>query len=518
MFTTSRRGRTLCALTAATLALGGAAGAQAATNPELDVTADGTAIFAFEDENVVQGRAWEKGVPPGPFETIETLPSAHQHRMAANDAGQAAFIWTRTTADGYAVLEGRRREADGTYGPVLKLTKPGNAPDEPRVAIAPNGAATFIWQGGEYTIARHLTADGALGPKLVLSAANYQARSHDVAMDAAGAAIVVWSLRDYDTEAEVAQARRIKPDGTVGTTKTLGFSSPVVKNLDVELDGAGRAVIAWLQRDGTVDRPTVRVRYPNGTYSGIDTLTDSGPSARALDLAVAPDGDATVVWARTYDASQLIEMRERAADGTVGPLRSVSQQAGVIVDDPKAAADPVGGAYLIWRQRADQTDSAPIVLGRRRTPAGSLSAIQQFSVTGDHAYSASVGVDDEGDATVGWEMLPPGQSSLYEVQARRRLVSSGVLTQLRTIAKWRRRSARRRRPARGRSGRCRRCHPRGRRRPAARRRARPCRPAARPARWPRSARRRPSAARRRTAWRCGSRRRSPRPPPRRAPG
>lgn len=110
--------------------------------------------------------------------------------------------------------------------------------------------------------------------------------------------------------------------------------SPVV---DVAPDGT--AVTAYLRREGGFDRVFAAVRPPGGTYGAPVALSDPGVSAGGAQVAVDPQGNATVVWLR----AGTVQARVRPAGGEFGvttPLSGADAQA------PSVSAGPNGGAVV----------------------------------------------------------------------------------------------------------------------------------------------------------------------------
>ncbi|HEX8102902.1 MAG TPA: hypothetical protein VF533_09830 [Solirubrobacteraceae bacterium] len=432
------RRRALAALAAAGLSLAGAAGAQASAEfPALAVQPNGTSHFAWvNQDNRIGERAWPAAQSNPLAATVISTGTASEVDVASNAAGDTAFVWLRQSPSAFAAhVEARRRNADGTLGPVLNLT-PGYAGDAPRVAISSNGSAFAVWQRDSYVLGRRISADGVLGKQKIFSAAGYASSSPDVAMDGTGAAIVIWKRRDQKANTEVVQAIRVAGNDTVGVVKTLGPSSTAMQDPRVGIDQDGDAVLGWLEWDGQRYVPSLRVRRSVGTFSDIDRLFSGGPSAAHLQLAVNAAGDATAVWERGNATIRTIELRRRAADGTLGLLRTMSSEGtDTYPESPQVAMDADGGAYVVWLQHPGANANANrVVHGRGRTPAGTLTAIQQLSQSGEYAHQPRVGVADSGNATIAWGVITGGQPSAYRVDARRRIANGGGLTAIKTIA------------------------------------------------------------------------------------
>lgn len=419
MHATAGRSGAAAALAAIAMALAGASSASAASFPRVAVEPNGTATFAVvsgqqPNANKIVLRRWPFGATLTEPQNVSPAFSSGRPDVAVNDAGQSAVIWVSSASGSDQEVRGRRREADGTFGPVHDLTPAATQGSQPAVAIAPDGSALFVYQRttpSSAIVARRLSAGGVLGTAKLVSPLNQAVRDPAVAMDGAGNGIVTWSRRNEETDEEFAQARRIAPDGTLGVIKTLAPAAFGVKDTQVGIDGSGRAILAWLEHEGTFYRPRVSVRAANGTYSPVQTILNESPEADGLRLAVNDAGQATLAWLRDYGDGTVVEMRRRAADGTLSSTITMSP----VGDDgnstePEVAMSPQGHSYVVWQFQAAGSPYA-FVQGRRRTAAGALGAIQQHSADERYADSPDVGMDANGHATISWTSKKVGEVS-----------------------------------------------------------------------------------------------------------
>jgi hypothetical protein len=137
-------------------------------------------------------------------------------------------------------------------------------------------------------------------------------------------------------------------------------------------------------------------------WLGTETLSEPGFAAQNPQAAVNPSGDTWIVWQRDFPDSGSTAPRVQAvrvaADGTVGPVRTLSDLGGQF---PKVAVDPAGRATVIWT-RFDGTHT--LLEGVRIQPDASVGTVHVFNPGSDAGENdTAVGVDSSGNATVIWD-------------------------------------------------------------------------------------------------------------------
>lgn len=300
----------------------------------------------------------------------------------------------------------------------------------PDVDVGADGTATAVWSakaGGEYRVfARRIAADGARGPVQQLSAPGEagktpgDALAPQVAVAPDGTAVVAWTR--WDGANFRIQERRIDPAGVPEeATRTLSGSGQDAADPQLDVGPDGAATVVWRRFDGF--HPLVQVKRiaPDGTSEEpAQRLSESGQDAVEPDVAVAPDGVATVVWSR-YDGSDSIVQRRRVeADGTLAATASLSA-AGESAIESQVELGPDGEATVVW-VRFDGANW--IVQGQRFDPAGAAAgAVFDLSAAGRGAAEPQLAVDADGLATVVWDRY---DGSNFVVQGRR-ISAAGAL-------------------------------------------------------------------------------------------
>jgi hypothetical protein len=288
---------------------------------------------------------------------------------------------------------------------------------DPDLDVGSDGTATAVWSaksGGEFRVfARQVAADGGRGPVQQLSASGADALAPQVAVALDGTAVVVWTR--WDGANFRIQERRIASGGAPEeATRTLSGSGQDAADPQVDVGADGTATVVWRRFDGF--HPLVQVRRiaPDGTSEeASQRLSEAGQDAVEPDVAVGPDGTATVVWSRFDGSDSIVQERQVEPDGALATTAILSA-AGESAIEPQVELGPGGEATVVWT-RFDGANW--VIQGRRLSAAGvTEGAVLGLSATGRDAAEPQLAIDPAGLATVAWDRF---DGSNFIVQARR---------------------------------------------------------------------------------------------------
>jgi hypothetical protein len=272
----------------------------------------------------------------------------------------------------------------------------------PAVAIAPNGRAVAVWEGGPGTaatlqasvrppggqwstattlatdygqpfvgidgsgnaIAAWVAANGAIDTASLPAGGSWtgvttlapRAQALNLAVNSNGAAIITWGTR----------SATVADSGTV----MGGFASPVnvgppppypVGHTHIALNDAGQAALAWAS--GVADMAATR--SAGGTWSAPIQLS-ANPGGH-VDVALDGAGDSLAVFEQLQTtgsgSTTVAYTSKRPAGGAWAPPALLSAPADSTVDS-RAAADSAGTFVVAWQDRTTQT------LNVRTSPPG----------------------------------------------------------------------------------------------------------------------------------------------------
>jgi phage terminase large subunit-like protein len=307
----------------------------------------------------------------------------------------------------------------GGDGPKAADISPGGQDaTTPQVAVAPDGTSTVVWSGLEGAnfgiYERQVAADGTPEPVHQLSAAAQDAFSPQVAVGPDGTATVVWIRSDGSNF--LVQERQVDPDGTLEPTKTLSATGGDAAEPQVAVAPNGAATIVWKRFEASNFRIKERRIEPDGSVEVANShnLSAAGENAVEPQVAVAPDGTATVVWSLFDGTSSIVQEGRIAPDDT--PVATVNDLSapGQSATGPEIVVDSAGTATVAW-VRSDGSDT---IVQARRIPASGTpdSATHDLSATSRDAAEPQLALAPDGTVTAVWDRF---DGSNFIVQGRR---------------------------------------------------------------------------------------------------
>ena len=252
-----------------------------------------------------------------------------------------------------------------------------------------------------------------------LSTGGEMASGPDAAVSGAGVTTVVWSARS-GSEFKVF-ARRVSVTGVRSATMQLSASGADALAPQVALAPDGTATVVWTRWDGTAFRIQERRISSSGTPAeATRTLSASGQNAFDPQVDVATSGEATVVWKWFDGAHYLVQERRVAPNGTAETATQTLSLSGQDAVEPHLEVGGDGTATVVWA-RFDGTST--IVQERRVRPDRTLTAILNLSAAGRNAVEPQVALGPKGEATVVWDRF---DGTNWVIQ-RQRLTAAGAL-------------------------------------------------------------------------------------------
>jgi len=211
--------------------------------------------------------------------------------------------------------------------PPLSVGGSGSA----KVAMDASGRALAVWLtvrpgtliDDDLMVSRYIPGSGWSTPQTLESRLNDVTR-FEIAMEpASGRAVVLWTQAS-DTSNSGAWARHFDPAGGWTPVQALSTASGVVDVLSVGMDVQGHAVAAWSQLDGSRfsiwgNRGSAAGTW--GTAQLLENMDEAGRVDGNPRIAVAPQGDAVVVW--------------QASGGILGMVLKTSAREQRVMDEVK---------------------------------------------------------------------------------------------------------------------------------------------------------------------------------------
>lgn len=246
-------------------------------------------------------------------------------------------------------------------------------------------------------IARAEAQPGWILPAQEVSETAQSLNHLDLATGPDGTVIAVW--REFDGETLAVRAAVRPPGGFFGTPVPVSAPGSDADDPRVAVGPDGFAVIVWKGDDGSGDVVQARVRHPNGLFGPVEDLSEDGADATEPALAVAPDGTATVAWARFDGADWIIEARVKRPDEAFGPVETLSEP-GRSSFRPSVAVSPAGTFHVVWFRF---NGSKNVVQTVSRPPEGEFTEPGDLSAPDVDALDPSVVVRPDGSPIVVWK-------------------------------------------------------------------------------------------------------------------
>jgi hypothetical protein len=343
----------------------------------------------------VQARRIDPGASTGPIlEVSEAGEDAQDPRVGVDATGNAIVVWNAEDGADWLVRS-RRISPAGAMEDIRDLTSPSPAEPDPRIAVARDGSATLVWDGGiSFLQVRRIDAAGTLGPVLDLSVPGHAVTDYEVAADPTGRAFVVWNADD-GSDVRV-HGRQMSPAGTLGAIADLSAAGVDAFSPQVGVDDAGVPTAVWRRSDGIVQ---ARQGLSGGGLGAIMDVSPTGEVGTDPQLALDPAGNAFVMWGRVDAANETVHLRRIATGAVLEEIKDLS--AGDNDSFPELSVDASGTATAAWMH---DDGSARVIQARTAAPDGSLGPTADVSSTavGEQALLPELASGPAGETTAVW--------------------------------------------------------------------------------------------------------------------
>jgi hypothetical protein len=186
--------------------------------------------------------------------------------------------------------------------------------------------------------------------------------------------------------------------------------------LELVVDSASNVHIVWVELVNSTYRVVYARRGTTGGWSNPVRLSAVGPNSREATVGVDRAGTVTVAWARDDEGDTRVQVRRKPAGGSWGAVKNVSSSENQ-VDSPDVAVDPQGRATVVWRQGVEPNWS---VWATQRDLQGIWSAPEELSTPG-YTITPLAAAEADGDVSAVWLR---GETGGYVVQAARKPAGS----------------------------------------------------------------------------------------------
>ena len=348
---------------------------------------------------------------------LSNVTATFDENLDATTVNGANFTVTR--ADGTAVsgtvsYEAASNEAIFTPDvPWSLLTQYSVTLSTALTDVAGNGLANQVnWS---FSI-----ADGIMSAPAAIDQGAADTSIPRLAVDASGNVISVWIRVDASGIPDIWTNRYSAADGTWGTPQPLETDAGAALNPVLVMDAAGNAIAVWDQ-DDALNLPKVWARRYDAaseSWGSPVMLSDSGGIAIFPTIAIDPNGSAIAVWEESDDTGELnIRASRYSADSGNWSASVLLENAAGAAFVPHVAMDDEGNGIVVWEQEG-VPDSLVFDVQSNRYAAGTgtWSGAAPIEPDAGDAFNPRIAMNASGDAIVGWEQETVPGSVIYSAR------------------------------------------------------------------------------------------------------
>ena len=293
------------------------ASGQNANAVQVAVGANGTTVVVWSRSNGTNRIVQAATRPPGgsfgsPVDLSTIGQDANEPQARSPQTARPPSSGPAPTAPTRSRRPARARSPAASAAPSISRP-PGQNANDPQVAAAADGTTTAVWRrsNGTNLIVQASTRPpgGSFAGAIDLSAVGQDAVSPQVAGAADGSITAVWS-RSNGTYFVVQSSTR-PANGSFSSPVDLSSGAQNDSDAQIAIAPDGTATVVWVRSvvSGVVQAAT---RPPGGNFSGPADLSAGGQNAGQPQLAAAADGSVTASWARSDGTNDRAEASSTA--------------------------------------------------------------------------------------------------------------------------------------------------------------------------------------------------------------
>lgn len=217
-----------------------------------------------------------------------------------------------------------------------------------------------------------------------------------VGIDAFGNAVAVWE--EFDGSNSVIQSAILPFGGTWSSPQTISVSGEDAINVELAVDRNGHAVAVWERFDGFNTIIQAATLTFGEVWSTPVNLSAAEQDASQARVAMDANGNAIAVWTRSNGFNDIIQGSTLSFLGSWTPPVNISE-VGRSALDPNVAMAPNGDAVVVW---SGFFGSSALIYASKHPFGGNWSSPVSLTLPGENALGADIAMDFNGNAVVTW--------------------------------------------------------------------------------------------------------------------
>lgn len=326
-------------------------------------------------------------------------------QVAVAPDGQTTVTWYRYDGANYIVQQATRPAGSSTFAAPVDLSAPGQDAYSPEVAVGPDGETTIAWYRSDGTnqfvqAATRSAGSSTFAPAVNLSAPGQDATLPRLAYGPDGQTTVAWQRWD-GSNLIVQQSTRAAGSSIFSAPMDVSDPGQDAFRAQVAFGPEGQTTITWQAAAGFADAIREATRAPGAsTFSAQVDLSLPGDDSQFPQIAVAPDGQTTIVWRGSDGTHHIAREATRAAGASAFSAAVDLSATGQEANGTQVAAGPDGQTTVTW----SRSDGSNEIVQEATRPTGSstFSAPADVSVAGQPAVDPQIAVGPDGRETITW--------------------------------------------------------------------------------------------------------------------
>ncbi len=297
--------------------------------PRVAASAAGDAVAVWEGRNAYLGplhvTVAHYAVATGAWSNpVELATNASSADIVVDDLGNAIAVWSEEPR---VVKAARYDASEARWMPAIELATSALFP---QVVIDRAGNATVVWQGnGGVESARYVAGTSSWTATTSVARLAY---APEIAVDGSGNVIAI-----VQTAGRLQAAWKRAGSASWSPAVDVAIFGDAFPAAEVATDGAGNAVVAWVEYAGWESPGPLRTAFYDVATDSWSAAVEVAPDAYTFPrIAVDPAGNATMIW---MTEGLLVQTARRPRGGAMDRSNRAALELGPAADRGRSARE-----------------------------------------------------------------------------------------------------------------------------------------------------------------------------------